>query len=68
MNIAKTIKRRVYKPNPTTGNTFPGDEHTGIKPAIRFYKLYVNDESDRGEESEIFIKIYISQEAFKLDL
>ena len=48
--MENTIKSKVSKPKPITGNHSQGDKRPGLKPYIHFYEVDGNDDSDRGEE------------------
>ena len=57
MIMVKTNNVRVSNPKPLTRKPFPGETRPGINPAIFFYKVEYNNNSDIGHDSVIHVKI-----------
>ena len=63
--MAKTVNIRVSDPNPLTGNPFQWGKSPRLEPAIHFYQVEDDDNSDSGDESVIQVKIEKSGAATK---
>ena len=54
------ITLRISKPNPSPGKTQTGNKNTFLEPELCFYRIEYGDETEKGEEVEIFVRIDFS--------
>ena len=65
--ISKKISVKASTSKPS-GKPPPGDKTCGIDPAIRFYEIEDEDETEKGEEAEILVVYNSSLAASKQNL
>ena len=55
--MSKAIKKKVSHPKPLNLKPFPGDKFPGLEPAINFYEVEDDYNSDSGDEAVINVEI-----------